>query len=145
MAENQPINQPHGVDVEVNDIPLVTWTARLSVYLLAQGALVLLTYAYHGFATDPASLPLGFRLDPLHAGLRLAWGIAGTYIGFFRPRYATLFILAFAACFTVLAVLGSFTPYHLGMRLSPYINLFHWLIIGPLWAIGLYGLWRERG
>jgi len=24
------------------------------------------------------------------------------------------------------------------------VNLFHWLIVLPAWAIGLYALWRKR-
>ena len=81
----------------------MVWAARLSVYFLAQGALVLLAYAYYGFGTDPDSFALGFRIDPILAALNLAWGLAGTYIGFFRPRYAIVFVLAFAAFYTALA------------------------------------------
>jgi hypothetical protein len=36
----------------------VTWAARRSLYLLAQGALVLLAYAYYDFNTDPQSFAL---------------------------------------------------------------------------------------
>jgi hypothetical protein len=43
----------------------------------------------------------------------------------------------------VLAALGSFTPYHLGMKLEPNINLFHWCVALPAWAIGLYALWHR--
>jgi hypothetical protein len=124
--------------------PLVVWAARLSVYLLAQGALVLLAYAYYGFDSHPDSFALGFRIDPLLAAVQLLWGAAGTYIGFFRPRYALGFVLAFAAFFTALAALGSFTPYDLGMRLNDSVTLFHWLIALPAWAIGLYTLWRKN-
>lgn len=124
--------------------PLVVWAARFSVYFLAQGAALLLAYAIYGFRTDPSTFPLGFRLDPIHAGVHFVWGLVGTYIGFFRPRLATYFVLAFAAFYTVLAVLGSFTHYHFGMRLGSQVNLFHWSLVGPAWAIGLYGLWCER-
>ena len=44
------------------------------------------------------------------AAVHFVWGLVGTFIGFYRPRYATAFVLAFAAFYTVLAVLGSFTP-----------------------------------
>ncbi len=124
--------------------PLVVWAARLSVYFLAQGALVLLAYAYYGFGSDPESFALGFRIDPILAGVNLAWGLAGTYIGFFRPRYAITFVLAFAAFYTLLAVIGSFTSTHLGMMLNDRVNLFHWLIVIPAWAVGLYALRRQR-
>ena len=52
-------------------------------------------------------------------------------------------MLACAAFYTVLAVLGTFTSQHLGMLLNARVNLFHWLIVLPAWAIGLYALWRK--
>jgi hypothetical protein len=125
--------------------PAVVWAARLSVYLLAQGALVLLAYAYYGFDSDPESFALGFRIAPLLATVNVLWGAAGTYIGFFQPRYALPFVLASAAFYTALAVLGSFTPYDLGMNLNGRENLFHWLIALAAWAIGLYALRRRSG
>ena len=123
--------------------PLVVWAARLSVYFLAQGALVLLAYAYYGFGSDPESFALGFRIDPILAAVNFAWGLVGTYIGFFRPRYAVPFVLAFAAFYTALAALGTFTPTHLGMMLNDRVNLFHWLIAPVAWAIGFYALWHK--
>ena len=72
------------------------------------------------------------------------WGLIGTYIGFFRPRYATAFVLAGAAFYTALAVLGSFTPYHFGMLLNDRVNRFHWVIVAIAWAIGIYAL-RHKG
>ncbi|OFW71311.1 MAG: hypothetical protein A2W02_03185 [Alphaproteobacteria bacterium RBG_16_64_48] len=140
MAEHHSTSRP----IRTATWPLVVWAARLSVYFLAQGALVLLAYAYYGFDSDPNSFALGFRIDPILAAVNLAWGLIGTYIGFFRPRYATAFVLAFAAFYTVLAVLGTFTPTHLGMMLNDRVNLFHWLIAPPAWAIGLYALWHRR-
>ena len=124
--------------------PLVVWAARLSVYFLAQGALVLLAYAYYGFDSDPESFALGFRIDPLLAAINLAWGLIGTFIGFFHPRYSLAFVLAFAAFYTLLAVLGSFTATHLGMLLNERVNRFHWVVALAAWAIGLYALWRKR-
>ena len=129
---------------DARPVPLVVWAARLSVYFLLQGALLLLAYAYYGFATDPQSFPPGQRLDPRHAAVHLLWGIAGTYVGFIRPRLATPFMLAFAAFYTLFAILGTFTNQHLGMHLDTSVNLFHWSLVFPAWAIGLYGLWRER-
>jgi hypothetical protein len=140
MAEPQP---PAGAET-TESWPLEVWAARLSVYFLAQGALVLLAYAYYGFGTDPDSFALGFRIDPILAALNLAWGLAGTYIGFFRPRHAACFVLAVAAFYTALAVLGSFTSTHLGMMLNDRVNRFHWVVAALAWAVGLYALWRKR-
>ena len=138
------MTHPASDNPEPTTWPLVVWAARLSAYLLAQGALVLLAYAYHGFDSHPDSFALGFRIDPYLAVVYLLWGAAGTFIGFFRPRYALGFVLAFAAFFTALAALGSFTPYHLGMRLDDKVNLFHWLMAFAAWAIGLYALRRRN-
>jgi formate hydrogenlyase subunit 3/multisubunit Na+/H+ antiporter MnhD subunit len=140
MAEHHATSRP----IRAESWPLVVWAARLSVYFLAQGALVLLAYAYYGFGSDPESFALGFRIDPIQAGVNLAWGLIGTYIGFFRPRYAIPFVLAFAAFYSALAVLGSFTSTDLGMMLNDRVNRFHWLIVLPAWAIALYALWRKR-
>lgn len=140
MAEHHAAGAP----TETEHWPAVVWLARLSVYFLAQGALVLLAYAYYGFDSDPNSFALGFRIDPILAGVNLAWGLIGTYVGFFRPRYATSFVLACAAFYTALAMLGSFTSQHLGMMLNDRVNLFHWAIVPPAWAVGLYALWRKR-
>jgi hypothetical protein len=124
--------------------PPVVWAARFSVYFLAQGALVLLAYAYYGFDTNPEELALGFRIDPILAAINLAWGLCGTFVGFFRPRYSLVFVLAFAAFYTALGVLGSFTAAHLGMMLNERVNRFHWAVAIAAWAIGLSALWRKR-
>jgi hypothetical protein len=124
--------------------PLVVWAARLSVYFLAQGALVLLAYAYYGFDSDPESFALGFRIDPVLATVNLVWGAIGTFIGFFRPRYSLVFIVAFAAFYVALALLGSFTTEHFGMLLNERVNRFHWVVGLAAWAIGLYAIWRKR-
>jgi hypothetical protein len=123
-------------------VPLVVWAARLSVYFLAQGGILLLSYAYYGFHTDPRSFALGFRLDPVQAAVHLVWGLAGSYIGFFRPRYATAFVVAFAVFDTLLAVLGTFTPYRFGMMLDGPASLFYWSLLVPAWAVAVYSLWR---
>jgi hypothetical protein len=140
MAEHQSASRA----AERTMWPLVVWAARLSVYFLAQGALVLLAYAHYGFDSDPESFALGFRIDPMLAAVNLGWGLAGTYIGFFRPRYALPFVLAFAAFYTGLAVLGSFTTTHLGMLLNERVNRFHWLFAIAAWGVGLYALRRKR-
>ena len=145
MAADRSMNEPVEAEpANAASTPLVVWAARLSLYFLAQGGLILLAYAYYGFDTDPNSFSLGFRLDPIHAAVHFVWGLVGSYIGFFRPRLATAFVLAFAVFYTVLAVLGTFTHYHFGMQLGTRVNLFHWFLVPPAWAIGLYGLWRER-
>ena len=147
-AEDAPKPRPQDRQeietVEIETVPLVVWTARLSVYFLALGGILLAVYAIKGFRIDPQSFPLGFQLDPLQAGLYFVWGAIGCAIGFYRPRLAAGFVLASAALLTLLAVLGTFTPYHLGMQLTPRVNLFHWLLAPFAWAIGLYGLWCHR-
>ena len=124
--------------------PLVVWAARLSVYFLAQGALVLLAYAYYGFDSDPESFALGFRIDPALAAINLVWGAAGTFIGFFRPRYSLIYVLAFAAFYTGLALLGSLTDAHFGMLLNERVNRFNWVVALLAWAIGLAAFRRKR-
>jgi hypothetical protein len=144
MGAHQPLRERVHEPPDTERLPIVVWAARFSVYFLFQGGLLLLAYSLFGFDTDPTTFPLGFRLDPIHAGVHFLWGMVGTAIGFFRPRYALHFVLAFAAFYTVLAILGTFTQHHFGMRLGSQVNLFHWTLVGPAWAIGLYGLWRER-
>jgi hypothetical protein len=141
VAEDQPVNG----SAEIPSTPLVVWAARLSVYFLAQGGIMLLAYAIYGFGTDPNSFAIGFRLDPIQAALHFVWGLVGSYIGFFSPRFATAFVLAFAAFYTVIALLGTFTHHHLGMLLSERANLFYWLLVLPAWAIGSYALGLKRG
>jgi hypothetical protein len=136
---------PVKFDVEINGISIVVWAARLSLYFLVQGGIILLCYAYYGFDTDPNSFALGFRLDPLHAAVHFVWGLVGSFIGFYAPRYSTYFLLAFAVFYTILAILGTFTTYHFGMHLDSRVNMFHWFLVPFAWAVGLIGLWQERG
>ena len=89
MAEHEAAGDP-----ETEHWPAVVGLARLSVYFLAQGGLALLAYAYYGFGSNPEHFPLGFRIDPILAAINLVWGLIGTYIGFFNPRYAIAFVLA---------------------------------------------------
>ena len=140
-ATPEPV-EPDAAEAEGMPLPPpVVWAARFCVYFLAQGGIMLLAYAIKGFGTDPHSFPVGFRLDPTHSAIRLAIGLVGTYVGFLQPRYATAFMLAFAALYTLLS---AFTPYHLGVQLGLHFRLLHWLLLGVVWAIGLYGLWQER-
>lgn len=124
--------------------PLVVWAARLSLYFLAQGGLLLLSYAYYGFDTDPQSFSVGFRLDPIQAAVNFAWGLAGAYVGFYRPRHALGFVLAFGAFYTLLAGLSTFTPYAFGMQIGTRGKLFYWLAAAVAWAAALYPLRRKR-
>ncbi len=126
--------------IEVAGVPLVVWAARLSILILVQALIVLASYAYYGFGTDPAAFGPGFRLDPLHAGINLLWGLIGSLVGFFMPRFSTDFILAFALFYTGLAGLGSFTSHHFGMKLDFSSNLLNWALALGAWAAGIYSL-----
>ena len=57
--------------IEVAGVPLVVWAARLSLFLLIQGIVVLGSYAYYGFGTDPSHFGPGFGLYPIHAAVNL--------------------------------------------------------------------------
>jgi hypothetical protein len=128
--------------IEVAGVPLVVWTARLSLFLLIQSAIVLGSYAYYGLATDPARFGPGFRFDPIHAAINLAWGLAGSVVGFFMPRLSIAFVLAFAVFYTLFAGFGSFTADRFGMRLDTYDNAANWLLALGAWGIGIYALWQ---
>src|SRR6476660_9577008 len=104
--------------IEVGGVPLVVWAARLSLSLLIQGLIVLGSYAYYGFGTDPSHFGPGFGLDPIHAAVNLVWGLVGSLIGFFMPRLSISFVLAFAIFFTLFAGFGTFTAEHFGMKLD---------------------------
>ena len=128
--------------IEVAGVPLVVWAARLSLFLLIQGIIVLGSYAYYGFRTDPAHFGPGFGLDPIHAAVNLVWGLAGSVIGLFMPRLSISFVLAFAVFFTLFAGFGTFTADHFDMRLDTTDNLSNWAMALAAWAIGIYALWQ---
>jgi hypothetical protein len=128
--------------IEVAGVPLVVWAARLSLFLLIQGLIVLGSYAYYGFGTDPAHFGPGFGLDPIHAAVNLVWGLAGSVIGLFMPRLSISFVLAFAVFFTLFAGFGTFTADHFDMRLDTTDNLSNWAMALAAWAIGIYALWQ---
>ncbi len=109
--------------------PLVVWAARLSVYFLAQGALVLLAYAYYGFDSDPDSFALGFRIDPILAARQSRLGAGRHLYRLLPPALCRALRARLRRVLYVLAVLGTFTPTHLGMMLNDRVNLFHWLIV----------------
>jgi len=157
MAKQRPAEQPSVDDprvdpqfdedeieesIEVSGVPLVVWAARLTLFLLVQSMIVLAAYAYYGFATEQSHFGPGFRLDPIHASINLVWGLVGSVIGFFMPRYAIAFVLAFAAFYTLFAGFGTFTADHFGMRLDFTDNALNWLLALAAWAIGIYALWQ---
>jgi hypothetical protein len=137
--EEEEFDEP----IEVAGVPLVVWAVRLSLFLLLQGAIVLASYAYYGFGTDPSQFGPGFRLDPIHACVNFFWGLIGSVIGFFAPRFSLDFLLAFALFFTALAGLGTCSPQHLPMQLGPWANLVNWLLGLAAWAVSIYALWRD--
>jgi len=124
-------------------LPLVVWAARCTAYFLALGGIMLVSYLFYGFDTDPQSFPPGFRLNPLQAGVNFIWGAVGTAIGFFRPRFATAFVLAFAAFYTLVASLGTFAGSALGMELGTPAKVFYWVVVAGAWAVGLRALLKK--
>jgi len=145
LAEDE--ERPEPTDEELDKtppLPLEVWAARCSAYFLALGGVMLLSYLYYGFKTDPQSFPLGFRLNPLQAGVDFIWGLTGTLIGFFRPRFATAFVLAFAAFYTLVAGLGTFAGSALGMQLGRPAIVFYWVVVLFAWVAGIWGLLRKR-
>ncbi len=151
MATRRPAGGPNDAEddedaieesIEVAGVPLVVWAARLSLFLLIQGIIVLSSYAYYGFGTEPIHFGPGFRLDPVHAAVNLVWGLVGSVIGFFMPRLSIAFMLAFAVFYTLFAGFGTFTPDHFGMKLDIMDNLANWGLALAAWAIGIYALWQ---
>ena len=150
MATERPGNERNEIEdddrieesIEVAGVPLVVWAARLSLFLFIQGLVVLGSYAYYGFSTNPARFGPGFGLDPIHASVNLVWGLAGSIIGFFMPRLSISFALAFAVFFTLFAGFGTFTRDDFGMRLDTIDNLSNWAMALAAWAISIYALWQ---
>lgn len=150
MAVRHPANDLKDIDdeeaieesIEVAGVPLVVWAARLSLFLLIQGIIVLVSYAYYGFGTEPSHFGPGFRLDPMHAAVNLVWGLAGSVIGFFMPRLSIAFVLAFAVFFTLFAGFGTFTAAHFRMKLDFMDNALNWALALLAWSIGIYALWQ---
>jgi hypothetical protein len=128
--------------IEVGGVPLIVWAARLSLFLLIDGLIVLGSYAYYGFGTDPQEFGPGFRLDPIHASVNLAWGLAGSIIGFFMPRLSIAFVLAFAVFYTLFAGFGTFTADHFGMTLDTTDNVVNWILALSGWGLCIYALWQ---
>ncbi len=128
-----------------------TWEgwARLycqaTVLFAAQGVLLLLIYSVRGFNTDPHTLPLGLQLDPRHAVIHLLFGLIGAAIGFWQPEGAVPFTLFFGLFYVALAIFGTFTSIHFGMKLGFSENSLHWTLGTLAAVIGLGAvLFRRR-
>ena len=132
----EDLNRP----IEVAGVPLVVWAVRLTLFLLLQGAIVLASYAYFGFGTDPSHFGPGFRLDPIHASVNFFWGLLGSVVGFFAPRFAIDYTLAFAFFFTAFAALATFTPEALPMHLGAWWTFINWMLAACGWAVTIYAI-----
>jgi len=141
MAQEDPTIEPIEA-LESPHWPLEVWAARCCIYLLAQGGILLLAYAYYGWKTDPHSFALGFRLDPIQAAMRFVLGLIGTVIGFYRPRYATPFVITGTIIFVAFAALGTLDPHALGMMLDARTTLFNWCVALLGAVAGAYALGR---
>jgi hypothetical protein len=102
--------------------------ARLTLFFAAQGSAILAYYALTSGPADPSRLPLGLQLDPIHAAVHLAIGLAGGYVGFVRPAAAIFFMQVFGLLYLALAVFGTFTSIHFGMELAFNENALHWSV-----------------
>ena len=128
-----------------------TWAgwARLycqaTILFAAQGVVLLLIYSIRGFNTDPYSLPLGLQLDPRHSVIHLLFGIIGAAIGFWQPEGAVPFTLVFGVFYIALAIFGTFTPIHFGMKLGLSENGLHWTLGTLAAVIGLGAVLQRRG
>jgi lysylphosphatidylglycerol synthetase-like protein (DUF2156 family) len=112
---------------------------QLTVLFAIQGTIILVAYLAMGPPADLSRLPFGLRLDPIHAVIHLLAGLAGAYVGFFRPSAAFPFLRGFSAFYLILAILGTFTSIHFGMHLQTEENIFHWTV-GAITAIIGFGL-----
>lgn len=102
--------------------------SRALVLLGLEGAIVLVALALMGPNASYETLPLGFQVNHPHAVLHLASGVAGALFGFVWTTAAVSFTRVFAVFYVLLAIFGSFTPYHFGLDLKLGENLFHWTV-----------------
>jgi hypothetical protein len=112
---------------------------QLTVLFAIQGVIILVAYLAMGPPSDLNRLPIGLRLDPIHAVVHLLAGIAGASVGFLRPSLSVPFLRGFAVFYLTLAVLGTFTSTHFGMHLQADENIFHWTV-GAITAVIGFGL-----
>jgi hypothetical protein len=129
----------------VRTAPLTVWAARATGLLLPQGIIVLLIYATFGFDLPLDSLPLGLRIDPLHAGMHILWGAAGLAVGFLFPRFAIAWLVIFGVYYVTMAMLGFFTATHFGLHLGIRENSFHLFIGAAALTFGIYSAVTLRG
>jgi hypothetical protein len=125
--------------------PLPVWAARATGLLLPQGIVVLVIYAVFGFDLPLDSMPLGLRIDPLHAVMHIIWGTAGLLIGFRRPQWAIPWLIIFGIYYVAMSMLGFFTHTHFGLHLGPRENSFHLFIGAGAFLFGIYSAVRWRG
>lgn len=125
----------------LNTAPLHVWAARATGLLLPQGLVVLLIYTVFGFDLPLDYLPLGLRIDPLHACMHVLWGAAGLFIGVIRPHWAIPWLVVFGVYYVTMSLFGFFSSMHFGLHLGPRENSFH-LLIGT--ASLLFGLYSAR-
>ena len=118
--------------------PVGIWAARATALLLPQGLIVLLIYAIAGFDLPLDRLPLGFRIDPLHALMHVVWGAAGAFVGFLRPQWSTPWLFVFGIYYFAVAMLGMFTDIRFGLHFGIRDNSFHFVVGSAAVAIGLY-------
>ena len=125
----------------IDTAPLHVWAARATGLLLPQGLVVLLVYTVLGFDLPLDSLPLGLRIDPLHASMHVIWGAVGLFVGFVRPQWAIPWLIVFGVYYVTMSFFGFLTAVHFGLHLGPRENSFHLLIgLGSL----LFGLYCAR-
>ncbi len=115
---------------------------RLTALFLLQGIIILVFYAFLGFDTHPNQLPFGLRLDPLHAVIHLLIGVAGGYIGFWKPGLTLRFLQVFGALYFFLAVMGTFTDVRFGLFLELEENIFHWTV-GSMTTVFALIAWKN--
>ncbi len=128
----------------VESAPLHVWAARATGLLLPQGLLVLAIYAILGFDLPLESLPLGLRIDPLHAVMHAIWGAAGAFVGFVKPDWSIPWLILFGVYYLVMSILGMFTDIHFGLHLGPRENSFHLVIGSASFALGIYSAMKAR-
>lgn len=124
--------------------PIEVWAARATGLLLPQGLLVLAIYAIAGFDLPLGDLPLGLRIDPLHAAMHVLWGAGGALVGFVRPQWSFPWLLIFGVYYIAVAMLGMFTSLHFGMHFGVRDNTFHLVIGSVAVAVALYATAADR-